>query len=409
MDPAIQKRLEEAIRSVLAWAREIRHDLHAHPQLAHEETHASAVVRRELEDAGIPFATGVAGTGVVGWILPERGSGSGTGTPGAALALRADLDALPIQEETGLPWASLQPARMHACGHDGHTAMLLGAARVLSGLRSLLPGPVKLIFQPAEERSEGAEAMLAAGALDERIGGFRAAYTFGLHGWPGLPLGAVASRPGPLMASTDAFRISVRGRGGHGSRPDATADPIVAAAHVVCALQTIVSRNVSPLSSGVISVGSLRAGDAPNVIPETARLEGTIRALDDETAATLVARVGEVARGVAAALGASAEVETRRICPVTRNDLEALDLLRRAAKGSSRPGELVDLQDPVMASEDFARYGAASRACFAFLGLGPVDRDGRGLHTPRFDFDDAALPAGIEILCRLALTEQAGK
>jgi amidohydrolase len=392
--------LAEAIALEVPSLVAIRRDLHAHPGLAFEETHASEVVRRELSRAGIPFAAGIAGTGVVAWILPE------TPAPHDGIAFRADLDALPIAEEGDLSYASRVPGRMHACGHDGHTTILLGAARVLARLRSRLPRPVKLIFQPAEETGAGAERMIEAGALDERTGGVRIARAFGVHGWPALPLGVVATRPGPLMAATDRFRIVVRGRGGHGSSPEATADPIVAAAHIVAALQTVVSRNVSPLATAVLSVGSFRAGEAPNVIPEEAILEGTIRTHDDGTSALVVRRLEEVAEGTARALGTGAQVEVTRTVPATTNDEEATRFLQEALATGSAGGlqEVRVLESPVMASEDFSVYGRHVPACFFFLGLrAPGKPPPPGLHTPRFDFNDAAIAPGVEAFCRLAL------
>lgn len=377
----------------------IRRDLHAHPGLAFEELHASEVVRRELSRLGIPFASGLGGTGVVAWIVPEAGAG------GDALALRADLDALPIGEETGLPYASRASGCMHACGHDGHTAMLLGAARVLARLRPRLPRPVKLIFQPAEETGSGAARMIEAGALEERIGGFTARRIFGIHGWPELPLGVVATRVGPLLASTDRFRIVVRGKGGHGSSPEATIDPIVAAAHVTVAIQTIVSRNVPPMASAVLSVGSLRAGEAPNVIPDEAVLEGTIRAHDDGTASLVGKRLGEVAEATARAFGAAAAVEVTRAVPPTVNAEEATRFLLDALGGPGSDRVLL-LDQPVMASEDFSLYGRHVPACFFFLGLRPPGEEPLpGLHTARFDFHDDALAPGIEAFCRIALHE----
>lgn len=397
MDPDFERRLAAEIEGALPWARALRRDLHAHPELAGEESYASGVVRRELERAGVPFRAQIAGTGVVGWIVPG-------GAPGPdGIALRADMDALPIEEATGLEHASRNPGCMHACGHDGHTAMLLGAARVLARLRSELRRSVKFVFQPAEEVGWGARAMIEAGTLDERVGGFAAARAFALHGWPDIPLGTLATRPGPMMASIQDFRIEVRGRGGHASEPERTVDPIVAGAHIVTALQTLVSRSLSPLEAGVVSVGSFRAGEAANVIPETATLRGTIRALDDRAAAELAGRLEAVARGAASAFGAAVRVEIEELAPVTANDPAAVEFLREAVRGSPRLANLRILEKPVMGSEDFAFFARALPSCFAFLGLGPSGEGRRALHTPRFDFADEALGAGIEAFVRLAL------
>lgn len=398
MQESLEKALRETINATMPRIVEIRHELHAHPQVAFEETHAAAIVQRELEALKMPFASGLAETGVVGWLVPE---GGGTG-PG--VALRADLDALPIQEETGLAHASTIPGRMHACGHDGHTAVLLGAARVLARLRDRLRHPVKLLFQPAEEIGAGAERLIEAGALDERTGGFRVDRVFGLHGWPDLPLGVIATRKGPLMASTDLFTVTVRGKGGHGSTPQATVDPIVTAAHLVVAIQSIVSRNVSPLEPAVISVGALHAGDAANVIPETAVLRGTIRAHDDATAGEIQERLRSIVEHGARALGAEASVALKRICHPTWNHEDALGSLRAALQGTPLAGQLRLLERPVMASEDFSCYARQVPACMFFVGLRPGEGSAHpGLHTPRFDFPDAALPTGVETFCRLAL------
>jgi hippurate hydrolase len=395
---SLEKALRETIVATLPRIVELRHELHAHPQVAFEETYAAGVIQRELKELEIPFTSGLADTGAVAWLLPEAGR------TGPGVALRADLDALPIQEETGLAHASTIPGRMHACGHDGHTAVLLGTARVLARLRDWLRHPVKLLFQPAEEIGAGAERLIEGGALDERTGGFRVGRVFGLHGWPDLPLGVIATRPGPLMASTDLFTVTVRGKGGHGSTPQATVDPIVTAAHLVVAIQSIVSRNVSPLEPAVISVGALHAGDAANVIPESAVLRGTIRAHDDVTAEQIQARLRSIVEHGARALGAEASVSLKRICHPTWNHEDAIGSLRAALEGTPLGGQFRLLESPVMASEDFSCYARRVPACMFFLGLRPEDGAGHpGLHTPRFDFPDAVLATGVETFCRLAL------
>jgi amidohydrolase len=293
---------------------------------------------------------------------------------------------------------------MHACGHDGHTTILLGAARVLSKLRGELSRPVKLLFQPAEEMECGAERMLEAGALDERTGGIRSEMVFGLHGWPSLPLGAIGFREGPMMASMHRFRLVVSGKGGHASAPQDAQDSVLAAAQIIVASQSIVSRNLSPLESAVLTIASIHAGEADNVIPSSAVLAGTIRALDDGVASRVHHRLAEIAELTAKAHGCSASVEIRDCCPVTMNHGQAVAFLAEKLGRAFGPGRLISLDSPVMGSEDFAFYGRRVPSCYFFLGLRPPDRpDFPRLHTAEFDFNDEALRAGVEAFARLAL------
>lgn len=378
----------------------VRQELHAHPQLGYEETYASDLVQRELTRLGVPFKAGLAETGVVGWIVP----GAGPAARRDAVALRADMDALPIHEQTELPYASRHSGKMHACGHDGHTTILLGAARALVKLRDRLPRPVKLLFQPAEEGGAGAARLVEAGALSEKIGGPRVGRVFGLHGWPELPLGTIATKPGPFFASNDLFRITVRGRGGHAAAPHLGADPVVAAANVITAIQSIVSRNVPPTSPAVITVATVRAGSAENVIPDEAHLAGTIRAMDEITRELLHRRLQETAAHTAAAMGCEVGVELETAYPVTRNDPEATEAALAAARQAVGEDHVQVFEQPVMAAEDFAFYGAEVPACFLLLGVRPPDRDDYpGLHTPTYDFNDQAVPLGVRLMCRLAM------
>ena len=282
--------------------------------------------------------------------------------------------------------------------------ILLGAARVLSKLRGELPGPVKLIFQPAEELECGAERILEAGALDERTGGIRGEMVFGLHGWPTLPLGAIGFREGPMMASMHRFRAVVSGRGGHASAPQDAEDPVLAAAQIIVAAQSIVSRNVSPLASAVLTVASIHAGEADNVIPSSVTLAGTIRALDDGVARKIYRRLGDLAELTAKAHGCSASLEMRECCPVTVNHGRAVAYLAEKLGRAFGSERLISLDVPVMGSEDFAFYGRRVPSCYFFLGLRPPDRpDFPKLHTAEFDFNDEALRAGVEAFTRLAL------
>lgn len=390
-------RLAELIHAELADLRAIRHDLHAHPELAYQEQRTCGVVKRELDRLGIQYAAGVAGgTGVVA-VLPATESGGSS----KAVALRADMDALPIEEQTGLPYASKTPGKMHACGHDGHTTMLIGAARVLSKLPR--PRPVVLLFQPAEEGGGGAKRLCDDGALNGSLIGTAVERVFGLHGWPDMPLGNVGTRPGPLLASTDEIRCTIRGVQSHAAYPHYSRDTIVAAAHCITALQTVVSRNVGPLEAVVVSIGKIEGGTANNILPESVTFVGTIRALTAQTRELARKRVREVIEGTAAALGCRAELELNEGYPVTFNDAaltgEWFDLARRTF-GESR---VETVPNPVMGGEDFSYYAQAVPGVFFCLGLRPRDRERiPTLHQPDFDFNDDAMPVGIEMFCRLA-------
>jgi len=397
--------LRSAIDTHIAELIAIRHDLHEHPELMFEESRTSGVVTRELGALGIGFKSGLArGTGVVAH-LPATGGGKSE-----AVALRADMDALPILESTGCAYASKTPGTMHACGHDGHVTMLLGAARVLGGLGHR-PNPVTFVFQPAEEGGAGGRHMCDDGVLLGEEGGCigaRVGRIFGMHGWPTIPIGVVSSRSGPLLAATDEFFITIRGVGGHAAYPHLCKDPIVAASGVVTALQTIASRTVSPLDSVVCTVGKIAGGSATNVIPETVELVGTMRTLRGETRVVAKDRLFAIAESVAAAHGCKAEVEYHEGYPVTHND----DALTEHFFGIARDtlgAERVELTpEPQMGGEDFSYYGRHVPACFFLLGLLPEGGDPTRtpmLHQPEFDFNDDAIATGVEIFCRLALSE----
>jgi hippurate hydrolase len=395
-EAALTALIEAALPSLIA----VRHELHANPQLGFQETYAAAVVQRELAADGIPFQAEVAGTGVVAWLRPADDSGAPD-----AICLRAELDALPILEQTALPYASHHPGLMHACGHDGHMAILIGAARVLSQMRGALPQGVKFLFQPAEEDGAGAARLIEAGALDEGLGGLAARRAFGLHGWPSLPLGTIGVRAGTIMAARDSLHIIVHGRGGHGAIPHLTADPVLAAAHLVVALQSIISRSVDATLPAVITVGSLRAGHASNVIPDRAELRGTIRALDGDVMALLRRRIREVSEGIAQAMGCRAEVLLEPGYPATINDQAEVARVRRAAADALGRDRVVEIDRPSMAAEDFSFYGQRLPTCFFFLGLRPARTTlAAGLHTPVFDFNDDAIRTGVQMFCRLALS-----
>ncbi len=376
----------------------LRRDLHAHPEVRYEEVRTGRVVAEQLAGAGVEVKTGLGGgTGVLGH-LP--------GLASKAVALRADMDALPIMEETGAAYASRYPGVMHACGHDGHTAILIGAARVLSKIsqRGLLPRPVTFVFQPAEEGGAGAKKMIDDGCLSGLHTGAPVERIFGLHGWPELPLGVVSTRPGALLASSDAFEITVIGRGGHAAFPHFTRDPITTGAAIVVALQTIVSRNVSPMESVVLSVGQFHAGSANNIIPEQAVMSGTVRTFNQEVRALVRERLQEVAEQTAKAMGCQCRVVINPGYPVTFNDAGAVESFNAIAGEMMAADKIVPMIHPVTGSEDFSFYSQVIPACFFLLGMRPEGvAKIPALHNPAFDFNDDAMAMGVELFCRLAL------
>lgn len=369
---------------------ELRRDFHAHPELLYEVHRTAGIVAEKLKAWGCDeVVPGIGRTGVVGVI---RGR---TNTSGKVIGLRADMDALPIQEATGAPYASTVPGRMHACGHDGHTTMLLGAARYLCETRNF-DGTVVLIFQPAEEGGAGAKAMIEDGLLDR----FGIQEVYGIHNQPGLPVGQFALRPGPLMASSDRVYITIDGVGGHAAKPHQCVDTVLVGSHVITALQSIVSRNVDPLESGVVSICMFHAGDAQNVIPAQAKLTGTARSLKPEVRDLLEKRIKEVVQSTATAFGATAEVIYRRDYPVTRNH-EKQAKFAAAVAAQVVGEENVDFSvPPVMGGEDFSFLLEARPGAFIFLGNG----DSAGLHHPAYDFSDEAIPVGVSYWVRLVET-----
>jgi amidohydrolase len=399
--------LADAVAHELPELVAFRHDLHRHPELSYQERRTSARVCEELEKLGIPYKAGLAkGTGVVAH-LPGTGGSTKSAT---AVALRADLDALPISECTGRPYASETPGVMHACGHDGHTAILLGAARVLSKLDHR-PNPVTFIFQPAEEGGAGGERMCDDGCLlgDEGGGiGARVGRIFGLHGWPNVPLGTIATRPGPLLAATDDFTVRVRGVGGHAAYPHLAADPIVAAAHTVTALQTIASRNVGPTDSVIVTIGRISGGTANNVIPTSVEFIGTVRTLRAETRRLARERFYRIVEQTASAFGCRAEIEWEEGYPVTHNDPALTEHFLSVAREAFGHDSVTLVEHPSLGGEDFSYYGRHVPACFYMLGLLPPGQDPATtpkLHQAEFDFNDDAIPTGVELMCRLALAE----
>lgn len=376
--------------AVAAEATAWRRHLHAHPELMYEVPETARFVAERLAEIGCDrIETGVGRTGVVATITGRKGASD------RVVALRADMDALPILEATGAAYASRTPGMMHACGHDGHMAMLLGAARGLAETRDFA-GTVALVFQPAEEGGAGARAMLGDGLIER----FGVDEIFGMHNLPGLPLGTFGSRAGAVMAAADRVEVTVHGAGGHAARPDLVTDPVLTAAQIVVALQSIVSRNVDPLDSAVISITQLSAGSADNVVPDRATLSGTIRTLSPETRALAERRVREIAEGVAAAFGARAEVAWKPGYPVTINAAEPTAAALAVAASVVGAASVFADHPPLMVAEDFAYFLEALPGAFVFAGNG----DTAGLHTATYDFDDRAIPAGVSYWLKLAET-----
>jgi hippurate hydrolase len=365
----------------------LRRDIHREPELGFDTEKTAEKVVDALDGLPLEIHTGVAKNGVVATLKGEGG--------GPTVALRADMDALPIQEATGLPFASEIDGSMHACGHDGHTSMLVGAARALcqDHLRERLSGTVKFVFQPAEEGYAGGRAMVEEGVAQD-VG-----QIFALHLWPGLEYGAAATKAGPIMAAADAFVMTVEGSGGHGAMPHLAADAVAIAAQVVTALQTIVSREVDPVEPAVLTVGEIGAGSAFNIIPETARLGGTVRTLNIELRERMPERIEELARGVAKGMRGDAELDYNFSYPVTNNDAEAAKVALGVAGELFGQERAVQLANPSMGAEDFAFFLEKVPGAFIWLGVGDVS----GLHTPQFSFNEEILPQGAALLAALAL------
>ncbi len=381
--------LREKIYAYQADVVEVRHHIHANPEMAYEEFETAALVSKHLNKlGGFDVREGVGGTGVTAVLRADL--------PGPTIGLRADMDCLPIEEKAGKAYASKRPGFMHACGHDGHTACLLGAARVLSECSDWLRSPVKFIFQPAEEGRAGAKKMMEEGALAnplvERI--------FGVHGWPTLPVGSTGTRAGIIHATNDEVRIVVRGKSAHAAWPHHSVDVVVTASLIIQALQSIASRNVDPLDSVVLSLCRLEAGTSYNTLPGEAKITGTIRALSKESRDYLCERICAISENIARGMGGVADVSFHDPYPALINDKATATFFHEAI-GPHLP--IIEVP-PVMGGEDFAFYAQEIPACFFYVGLCPAgERSCPGLHQPDFDFNDEALPIGVETFCRLAL------
>ncbi len=384
----MNEKLTRFINGLLPELIRIRHYIHQNPEFAYEEVGTAALVERELRGLGIEI-TRIGKTGVVGLL---RGGRRG----GKVVALRADMDALRIREETGLPYASTNGC-MHACGHDGHTTVLLGAAKVLAAMRDELRGSVKFIFQPAEESASGGKVMCDGGALQAP----RPDAIFALHGFPEVPLGSVAVSPGIAMAACDSVFITVRGRGGHGARPDTTVDPIIAAARVIEALQSIVSREIAPSEPAVISICSIKGGATVNVIPDVVEMSGTIRCTGEQTRQKLFAAIRRVAGKTAAAHGAKATVRFAEGYPATINDEAMTRVLQASAAAVLGENNVLPMGPLAMVAEDFSFYLQRVPGCYFRLGLREKGKPQMALHNSKFNFPDKAIGVGVRVMTQV--------
>jgi amidohydrolase len=387
----IVNRVADLHGEITAWRR----DIHAHPELLYDVHRTAATVADKLKSFGCDeVVTGIGRTGVVGVI---RGGKGGQG--GRVIGLRADMDALPIEEANDIPYKSTVPGKMHACGHDGHTAMLLGAARYLTETRNFA-GTAVVIFQPAEEGGAGGKAMVQDGLMDR----FRIEEVYGMHNYPGLPVGQFALRPGPLMAAADRLTIEIEGRGGHAARPHISVDTVLVGAQIINQIQSIVSRNVDPLHSAVISICMFQAGSTDNVIPQTALLRGTARSLSPEVRDLLEKRLHEVVTGTAQLYGATAKLTYKRDYPVTRNHARQAEFAASVASQVVGTERVDDNVAPVMGAEDFSFMLEARPGAFIFVGNG----DSAGLHHPAYDFNEEIIPIGTSYWVKLVETAMPG-
>jgi len=383
-------------QELFPYTQSLRRDFHMHAELGFREIRTGGIVAKELELLGIEVTKGVGKTGVVGLLEGAK--------PGPTLLLRFDMDALPITEDTGAEYTSQNPGVMHACGHDGHTAIGLTVARMLHAQREELAGTIKFCFQPSEEGNNGEEIggnemMLRDGVLDAPD----VDMTLGLHLWNEKPLGWVSVTKGPIMASAEIFTIRIIGRGGHGAIPDRAVDPIVAAANMVTALQTVVSRNVSPLDTAVVSVTNIHGGTAFNVIPQEVKLEGTIRTFDNGVRQTVVERMEQIAHGVASAMGCQAELSIKRITPALVNN-EAVTARVQETARRVLPESSLDLGYQTMTAEDMAFMQEKVPGCYFFVGSNDMARHlDYGHHHPKFDFDEEALIRASALMASAAV------
>ena len=386
----MKDRIDAVVKGITPALVELRRKIHEHPELAFEEHRTAALVADRLKGIGIEPKTGIGKTGVVGMV---KG-----GKPGVTLGIRADMDALPVTEATNLPFASKVPGKMHACGHDVHTVIALGVAEVLSTLKGELPGTVKFIFQPAEETLMGAKAMIADGVLTNPA----MDVMLGYHNWPQVDAGKVGYHPTVVMASSDAFDITITGKAGHAAHPHTAVDTIVAAAHIVTLLQTIVSREVAPVIPAVLTIGQIQGGTVRNVIAGSVTLKGTVRALDAAASGQIEAAMRRILDGVCPGLRVSYALDWQRLAPVLRNNQDILAPTLAAARDILGPEQVVALPAPSMGSEDFAWF--AEEVPSAHLRIGSrIDGLNCQVHNANYDCNDLAIPTGIRAVAYAAI------
>jgi amidohydrolase len=381
-----ERRIRELAERITPALVAIRRDIHAHPELAFEEVRTAGIVAAELARLGIPHRTGVGGTGVIGTIEGGR--------PGPTLAIRADMDALPIHEETGLDFASQVAGKMHACGHDIHTATLLGVAALLRDMAPMLAGRVRLVFQPAEEVLQGAAAMIADGATEG------VDLALGFHNQPDLPVGRFGFARGACLAASDRFDLVVRGKSGHAAHPYAAIDPIVAASSFVAQAQTVVSREIKPLHPAVVTIGQFTGGTTYNIIPERVHLKGTVRTLHEAARVTAEAAIRRLAAGLETAMRVECALDYQRLVPPLVNDDRVLGPVLAAV--AAQFGEVTDEGEASMGSEDFSEFAARAPAFHLRIGSGAPGRDDR-LHNAQYQPDEACIGNGVQALTRAAL------
>lgn len=379
-------------QALFEYTQSLRRDFHMHPEIGFKEVRTAGIVARELTSLGLEVHTGITKTGVVALLEGAK--------PGPLIALRFDMDALPVSEETGAAYASQNPGVMHACGHDGHIAIGLTVAKILHSHRSELAGSLKLIFQPAEEGMGGAEGMIAEGVLDNP----KPEAALGLHLWNEKPLGWIGISNGPSMAGAEIFNIKVRGKGGHGAAPHLAADPVLATAQIITTLQSVVARNIAPLQAAVVSVCTIHGGEAFNVIPQEVQLAGTIRTFEPSVREKVLERFEIIVYGLAETMGCRAEVELKRLTPAVINDAAIAARAQKITRQILPESTLETANYITMGSEDFAFMMEKVPGCFIFIGSANEEK---GLdashHHPRFDFDEQALPRGAALMASVAV------
>ena len=386
----INRRIAASVEKLAAELIALRRKLHEHPELAFEEHETAKAVAGFLEKLGIPFRKAVGKTGIVALI--------DGGKPGPTVGIRADMDALPINEQTGLPFASKVPGKMHACGHDVHTVIALGVAATLAGMKSELRGRVKLIFQPAEETLSGAQAMIADGALEDP----KMDVVLGYHNWPAVEAGKVGYNTEAVMSSADAFDITLKGREGHGAHPHMGIDALAAGAYLVAQLQTIVSREVKPLSPAVLTVGEFHAGTARNVIAGAAQLKGIVRTMEAGVSAQIEAAMRRMLEGIQASMRVEYTLDWKRVAPALRNHKPTLERVLRAAREALGAENVVELPEASMGSEDFAWFAERVPAAHLRIGSKIAGLD-TAIHRANYDCNEAAIPLGVRVMTRAVL------